>query len=221
MEGVLLILTATLILWGFWPTVAEAAAALRPDEAKVAQHLSSLVDLDAAPLSKVDDGLVADQKAAPFTPAPVRFKEGDLLSPVVDTPAPAGPTPIPDPAAPVEVNGDRWIDIDLSEQLLTAYEGDTPVRQVAVSTGLPATPTPEGQFRIWIKLEADDMEGPGYYLPDVPYVMYFHMGYGLHGVYWHANFGQPMSHGCVNMPTSEAEWLFYWAEVGTLVNVHS
>jgi lipoprotein-anchoring transpeptidase ErfK/SrfK len=64
------------------------------------------------------------------------------------------------------------------------------------------------------------MEGPGYYLADVPYVMYFHMGYGLHGVFWHANFGQPMSHGCVNMPTAEAEWLFHWADVGTLVNVH-
>ena len=45
------------------------------------------------------------------------------------------------------------------------------------------------------------MSGPGYYLPGVPYVMYFYQGYGLHGTYWHDNFGQPMSHGCVNLPT--------------------
>jgi lipoprotein-anchoring transpeptidase ErfK/SrfK len=115
----------------------------------------------------------------------------------------------------------RWIDVDLTRQTVTAYEDAAPVRTVTVSTGLPATPTPVGQFRIWVKFRYDDMEGPGYYLPDVPYTMYFHGGYGLHGTYWHSNFGHPMSHGCVNLPTPEAEWLFHWAEVGTLVNVHN
>ena len=127
--------------------------------------------------------------------------------------------PLPDltPAAGEE----RWIDVDLSEQMLTAYERGTPVHTTLVSTGLPATPTPVGQFRIWVKFRYDDMAGDGYYIEDVPYVMYFHDGYGLHGVTWHGNFGHPMSHGCVNLPTSEAEWLFNWAEVGTLVNIHS
>jgi lipoprotein-anchoring transpeptidase ErfK/SrfK len=115
----------------------------------------------------------------------------------------------------------RWIDVDLSRQMVTAYEGTAPVRTVTVSTGLPHTPTPVGQFRIWVKFRYDDMVGPGYYLSDVPYTMYFHGGYGLHGTYWHNNFGHPMSHGCVNLPTPEAEWLFHWAEVGTLVNVHN
>ena len=63
------------------------------------------------------------------------------------------------------------------------------------------------------------MEGPDYYIEDVP-VMYFHEGYGLHGVTWHGNFGHPTSHGCVNLPMEEAEWLFNWADVGTLVNIH-
>jgi lipoprotein-anchoring transpeptidase ErfK/SrfK len=130
-------------------------------------------------------------------------------------------TSIPAPVAPEEIHEARWIDIDLSQQLLTAYEGHTPVRTTLVSTGLAGTPTPEGQFRIWVKFRYDDMEGPGYYLADVPYVMYFHKGYGLHGVFWHGNFGHPMSHGCVNLPTPEAEWLFSWADVGTLVNIHS
>ena len=124
----------------------------------------------------------------------------------------------PAPSAPTAYG--RWIDVDLSEQRLTAYEGSVPVRTTLVSTGLPRTPTPTGQFRIYVKYVADDMAGPGYYLPGVPYVMYFYRGYSLHGTYWHSNFGQPMSHGCVNLPTSEAQWLFNWAPVGTLVNIH-
>lgn len=64
------------------------------------------------------------------------------------------------------------------------------------------------------------MSGPGYYLPDVPYVMYFYRGYGLHGTYWHNNFGVPMSHGCVNLRTEDAAWLFDWASVGTPVTVY-
>jgi lipoprotein-anchoring transpeptidase ErfK/SrfK len=125
------------------------------------------------------------------------------------------PTPIPPGSS-----GERWIDINLSEQLLIAYEGTVPVRWVTISSGLPATPTVVGRFRIYIKYVADDMRGVDYYLPSVPYVMYFYKGYGLHGTYWHSNFGYPMSHGCVNLPTPEAEWLFNFASVGTLVNIH-
>jgi lipoprotein-anchoring transpeptidase ErfK/SrfK len=65
------------------------------------------------------------------------------------------------------------------------------------------------------------MTGPGYYLPNVPYTMYFYGGYGLHGTYWHNNFGTPMSHGCVNLSTADSGWLFDWASVGTVVNVHN
>jgi lipoprotein-anchoring transpeptidase ErfK/SrfK len=145
------------------------------------------------------------------------------LEPAVEptaTPIPDPATPIPSLASPDEIIEGRWIDVDLSEQRLTAYEASRPVRTTLVSTGLSTTPTPVGQFHIWIKFRYDDMAGEDYYIEDVPYVMYFHEGYGLHGVTWHGNFGHPMSHGCVNLPTSEAEWLFNWAEVGTLVNVH-
>ena len=114
----------------------------------------------------------------------------------------------------------RWIDVNLSTQTVTAYEGSVPVFSAVVSTGLPNTPTPVGQFRIWTKLRYDDMSGPGYFLRDVPYVMYFYRGYGLHGTYWHDNFGTPMSHGCVNLRTTDAGWLFNWASVGTLVVTH-
>ena len=94
------------------------------------------------------------------------------------------------------------------------------MKEFIVSTGTSAHPTVTGQFRIYVKLRSTAMAGPGYYLPDVPFTMYFYKGYALHGTYWHSNFGMPMSHGCVNLRTSDAEWLFNWASVGTLVNVH-
>jgi len=128
-----------------------------------------------------------------------------------------GQMPLP---VPQNASDERWIDVNLSTQTLTAYEGKKPVYTIVVSTGLPNTPTPVGQFRIWVKLRYDDMEGPGYYLADVPYVMYFYRGYGLHGTYWHDNFGTPMSHGCVNLSSADAQWLFNWVSVGTRVVTH-
>ena len=125
------------------------------------------------------------------------------------------PTEVPDE----DLSG-RWIDIDLSEQRLYAYQDDEIVRSFVVSTGTAAHPTPVGRYAVWIKLRYTDMAGPGYYLPDVPYTMYFYSGYGIHGTYWHSNFGTPMSHGCVNMITEEAGWLFNWSHVGIPVVVH-
>lgn len=114
----------------------------------------------------------------------------------------------------------RWIDVDLGHQTVTAYEGTTALRSFLVSSGVAAHPTVTGQFRIYVKLRATDMAGPGYFLPAVPFTMYFYKGYSLHGTYWHHNFGHPMSHGCVNMYTPDAEWMFNFAAVGTLVNIH-
>jgi lipoprotein-anchoring transpeptidase ErfK/SrfK len=143
----------------------------------------------------------------------------------INTPVPTieptiEPTSAPIDPPPPSTDQTRWVDVNLSTQTLIAYEGNTPVRVVSVSTGLPGTPTVTGQFNIYVKYPAQLMYGPGYYLPDVPWVMYFYNDYGLHGTYWHNNFGHPMSHGCVNLPTPEAEWLYNWASVGTLVNIH-
>lgn len=115
----------------------------------------------------------------------------------------------------------KWIEVDLSEQKLVAHEGDSIFIETPVSTGLPRTPTPTGEFRIWIKLRSARMQGGTgkyyYNLPNVPYVMYFsnsqvpgYRGYGLHGAYWHNDFGVRRSHGCVNLPIPVAEKLYYW-----------
>jgi lipoprotein-anchoring transpeptidase ErfK/SrfK len=119
----------------------------------------------------------------------------------------------------VPAYGEKWIEVVLSQQLLLAHEGERVVYRTLVSTGTASHPTVRGTFRIYVKYRRALMQGPGYYLPNVPYVMYFYRGYGLHGTYWHNNFGHPMSHGCVNLKTAAAAWLYNWAPVGTRVVV--
>lgn len=106
---------------------------------------------------------------------------------------------------------ERWIDIDLSEQILIAFEGTRPVRHFVISSGLPDTPTVTGTFRIRAKVRSQTMSGPGYSLPNVEWVQYFFQDYALHGSYWHNNFGNPMSRGCINLTNEDAKWLFDWA----------
>ncbi len=153
------------------------------------------------------------------TPTPTDTPQPTETFTPMDTEIP-WPTDTPEPVFNPGGGGERWIDVDLSQQRLYAYEGDTIVDSFLVSTGVSEHPTVTGQYYIYIKLLSTDMSGPGYYLPNVPYTMYFYKGYGIHGTYWHNNFGTPMSHGCVNMYTPDAQWLFNWASEGTLVNVH-
>lgn len=129
---------------------------------------------------------------------------------------------------PVAVLGDsteeKRIEVDLTNQRLYAFEGERKVFDFLISSGKWGR-TPTGEFRIWIKLRYTKMEGGSkalrtyYYLPNVPYTMYFYndkvpqaRGYGIHGAYWHNNFGHPMSHGCINMKIEEAGQLYYWAQ---------
>ncbi len=156
-----------------------------------------------------------------LTPSPTATPSPTPTSTPTPTPTPTNtlvPTVTPAPTRPPV--GSRWIEVNLTTQTLIAHEGNRPVRWIKVSTGLPQYPTVTGVYRIYVKYRSADMSGPGYYLPDVPYVMYFYKGYGLHGTYWHNNFGRPMSHGCVNLPVEEAKWLYEWADVGTVVNIH-
>ncbi|HEY9648102.1 MAG TPA: L,D-transpeptidase [Chroococcidiopsis sp.] len=116
-------------------------------------------------------------------------------------------------------SGDRWIQIDLSSQTLTAWEGDQPVYSVSVSTGRAGERTPTGVFEIQSMHRTARMTGPNYDIPDVPYVMYYDGNYGIHGTYWHNSFGTPVSNGCTNVAVNHAAWLFDWASYGTPVVV--
>ena len=115
---------------------------------------------------------------------------------------------------------EHWVEVDLSSQRSSAYIGSTRVKTFLVSTGTWLHPTVTGVFKIYVKYRYANMSGPGYFLPDVPYVMYFYQDYGLHGTYWHHNFGVPMSHGCVNYSIPDAAWLYDFVKVGTIVYIH-
>ncbi len=111
---------------------------------------------------------------------------------------------------------DKWVDVNLYEQTLAAYEGDTMVYATLVSTGLPGFSTPTGLFRIWARVAQSKMSGRDgypdyYYLEDVPWILYFSGSVGLHGAYWHDGFGSRRSHGCVNLSPRDAKWIFDWA----------
>jgi hypothetical protein len=133
--------------------------------------------------------------------------------------APDGAAAGPRPRAPV-----KHIEIDLATQRLMAYEDGRLVRELTVSTGRRGK-TPTGEFRIWRKHRLKDLKvglpvrGDYYVLEDVPWVMYFfsaehpkERGLAIHGTWWHADFGQPASHGCVNLPVEDARELFFWTD---------
>jgi lipoprotein-anchoring transpeptidase ErfK/SrfK len=110
----------------------------------------------------------------------------------------------------------NWVHVDLSEQVLVAYSGDTPIRAFVIASGLPGTPTVTGEFRVRTKVRSQTMsggEGALYYnLPNVQWVQYFYSEYAIHGTYWHYSFGTPRSHGCVNMTNADAKWV--WEHLG-------
>lgn len=143
----------------------------------------------------------------------------------------------------------KRIEVNLTTQALTAYEGDRQVLKTSICSGIPngprgsngiSTKTPQGEFRILDKMPAKHMgngnlfaDADDYELPGVPWTSFFTLqGHAFHGTYWHENFGTPMSHGCINMRTEEAKWLFRWAlpphamgktfnrGYGTLVQIH-
>lgn len=114
---------------------------------------------------------------------------------------------------------DKHIYVDLSTQKLYAYDGLKEFMQTFIASGRWGK-TPIGNFHIWEKLRATRMSGgegaDAYDLPNVPSVMYFYHDFGLHGAYWHNNFGHTMSHGCVNMRLTDAKTLFDWADGPTV-----
>lgn len=120
----------------------------------------------------------------------------------------------------------RKIEINLTTQHLTAYEGDLAVYHAPVVTGRSGFDTPAGDFAIYEKLPVQTMQGSArgesWYVPNIPWVMYVHGGVAMHGTYWHNLFGSGVraSHGCINLRIEDAEWLYHWSDIGTSVQIH-
>ena len=147
-----------------------------------------------------------------------------LAEPIVPI-ASANGVNIPNAIASLQEGQQRWLEVDLSNQRLIAWQGDTQIYAVVISGGTEFDPTLPGTFTIQSKHESARMQGQGYDgetydIPDVPFTMYYDGNYAIHGAYWHESFGTPVSRGCINVAVNHAEWLFSWASVGTPVVVH-
>jgi len=131
------------------------------------------------------------------------------------------PGPMPADLKPNE----RWVDVDLETQTLVAFEGTRPVYATLISSGKKSEDkdkdhrTPTGEWRIREKHVTTTMDGDGsaagdlpYSIEDVPYVLYFHKSYALHGAFWHENYGVQMSHGCVNLAPLDAKHVFFFTD---------
>lgn len=146
---------------------------------------------------------ITEDTGGPF----VRTPDGWLARRDLRIAAPASP--------PAEVaGGEKWFDIDLDEQVLVAYEGVTPVYATLVSTGKWDHRTPAAIARVASKLETATMSSDKrdvYSVADVPWTMYYDGNFALHTSYWHDGFGDPRSHGCVNLAPRDARLLYHWS----------
>lgn len=217
-----------------WLTVApvDGKLTIRADQAAIQKSVdalpalvnrapvnaTSIVDSSGSVLDDVTPGVAGRQlgdvsgAAAAFA-AQLAGGKGSFALPVKDTPF-ASTTLL------------RKIDVNLSTETLTVTENGNVVDSWLISSGRGDFATHTGSFTVNWKLDSQNMgntdltKAPFYYQPDVKWVMYFNGDEALHGVYWHDNWGTPMSHGCVGMPEWRAEWLFDWSPQGTEVNVH-
>ena len=114
---------------------------------------------------------------------------------------------------------EKHIVVDLSTQLVTAFEGEKLVFSERCASGVKGTDTPKGEFRTYHKgpsvhmtNEGDALENESVYsLPGVPWCSFFTgAGNAFHGTYWHNDYGLPRSHGCVNLPSEGAKFIYRW-----------
>ncbi|MDP9363019.1 MAG: L,D-transpeptidase [Chloroflexota bacterium] len=205
--------------------------------------LSQPYDLGGVTYQVFERGMIAQEPGG----SPYLVPAGELAaarrgldtSPVAQVDAPTysedlfvpPPDPTPTPAdspgeatVRVDPNAEKWFEVSIGQQYGIARQGDVILWEGYLSTGKPDFDTPTGTFFVNTKLPEQDMEGviggEYYNVPAVPSVMYFtDRGHAIHGTYWHANFGTPMSHGCINLPMDVAAWLYDWAPIGLRVEI--
>ena len=171
--------------------------------------------VDASIAVTNDVGVVMTSLAPLSSTAPLRAAEidGNIVVAISSTPL-------------YENISGRAIHIDISEPRLTAYENGIPVNTFLVSTGVRGFDTPLGKTDVKAKLLWHDYawyyspnDARNYNLPNVKYNLRIYNHIYIHYAYWHNNFGERMSHGCVNVNYTNAEWIYAWADVSTSVNI--
>lgn len=121
------------------------------------------------------------------------------------------------PLSPEVPAADKFIHVDLATQMVAAFEGEKMVLSARCASGQRGTDTPKGEFTTYHKGPSIHMTNQGdavqnvYNLPGVPWCSFFTgAGHAFHGTYWHNDYGRPRSHGCVNLPTDIAKWVYRW-----------
>jgi hypothetical protein len=190
---------------GFWAQVCVpiAEARWRPGVERVSRKLYYGTVYRVVSAERDDEGAWWYQIQEGYTLSPGPYVLARSLHPL--------PEEELSPISPGQ--SDKWIEIDLREQLMTCYEGNDAVFSSGVSSGASGTSTPRGEYRVLRKRHTSRMVGDDYDLPGVAFPTYFtHSAIAIHGTYWHNDFVQPHSHGCVNVPSEVAQWVFRWTD---------
>lgn len=216
---------------GTWISVDSETSAIVADEEAVQRTIARFAeDVDGDPVPKIvvtgtdyvidpgKDGHGIDRAAAltalvALVMAPEPARAVTLVTSTLAAPL----REVGSLGAPSTDQG-KEIVVVLSEQRLYAWDGGHLDKTYLISSG-STFPTHLGTFAVYNKIVSHTMAGADYNLPGVPHSMYYDGPRALHGAYWHSNFGYPMSHGCINEPLPEAEWLYDWTPMGTTVRV--
>ncbi len=217
-----------------WFTVVDVDGELRiqADRSAIQATIDTLpASVDRAPVNAtniVDSGGAVLRVETAGVNGRALGDTSDLASDVVARlEAGEGVFPIEVTETPFEsVNLMRRIEVDLGSQTATLFENGAVVRSWKISSGKAATPTDVGNFRVYAHVRMQDMksrepDGSITETPNVPWVTYFNGDEGFHGTYWHNDFGNRRSHGCVNMPIDVARFVYEWSPVGMEVSVHN
>lgn len=122
-----------------------------------------------------------------------------------------------------EVDSETYIIVDISTQTLKYYNDGELILSSPVVTGNEySSPTPIGRYEIISKYKDIILTGDDYESPVEFWLGFFGSGYGLHDASWRTEFGSDIytyngSHGCINVPLSNMEELYYLIEIGTPV----
>ncbi|MBN1260963.1 MAG: L,D-transpeptidase [Anaerolineae bacterium] len=190
---------------GFWVEVSVPYAEARwsPDSAYVTRKLyyQTVYRVVAA---------VEDQQGAWW----YRLQEGISWGPGPYVPAWSVRRLTPADLQPISrAQADKRIEVYIHDQVLLCFEGDEMVFNTPIASGVHGTDTPLGEFHVLYKRYTRRMVGADYDLAGVPYPVYITQnGVAIHGTYWHNDYGQRHSHGCLNIPSSAARWIFRWVD---------
>ena len=229
---------------------ADGAISPAPSREKVAQWVdAAAAPIERAPISGVDnvdaDGNVLEPARPPKPGRAVTNREAEtdaIVAAMRSHEAHAGRLAAQEVPAPTEqrvvpagperfayraAEGEKWVDVNLTDSTLTAYEGYTQVHgPILINHGGVGHETVTGTYHVYLKRAKQDMgctpEWP-YCERDVPWIAYWYKDYALHGAPWVKEFGigtDESSHGCINIPVEDAHWIHDWVQIGTTVVTH-